>query len=72
MSRTARSRFDDRINTLKRRRSFLEKRIADYKGKDPSRDKAELYAIDWAIRVVEANEESALELLNETPRGTQS
>jgi hypothetical protein len=66
MSKTLRSKYEDRISTLKRRRDFLAKRIADYKGKDPSRDKAESYALTWAIRVIEANSDAAFELMNDS------
>lgn len=67
MSKTPRSRYEDRVKTLKRRSTYLKGRIADYKGADPSRDKAEMHALDWALRVIESNAEAAIKLINETP-----
>lgn len=43
--KTPERRYEDRLKTLKRRRDFLESRVADYHGKDMSRDKAEASAI---------------------------
>lgn len=63
MSKNAQKRYDGRIETLKRRRDFLDKRIADYQGVDASRDKAEASALHWAIGVIEANFSSAMDLL---------
>lgn len=57
--------YDRRMYQLKRRRDFLDKRIADYKGKDNSYDKSEASAINWAVSVIEANYDSAIEIIEE-------
>lgn len=44
----------DRLNTLRRRRDHLAQRVATYRADgNPSRDKAELSALSWAIRIIE-------------------
>lgn len=63
MAHTRQYKYHDRIKTLKRRRDFLNQRVVDYHGKDMSRDLAESSAIDWALAVIEANVESALDLV---------
>ena len=63
MTRAISSTYTNRLDTLKRRRNFLDKRINDYQGKDDSWDKAEASAINWAISVIEANYESAIEII---------
>lgn len=63
MSRSVYSTLEDRLKTLKRRRDFLDMRIRDYVGKDDSRDKAEASALHWAIGVIEANRDSAYDLI---------
>lgn len=52
-ARTTRGRFLARLEVLNRRADFLKQRIADYDGKDASRDKSEYAAIVWAIHVIE-------------------
>lgn len=47
-------RRNRRLAVLKRRRDFLADRITNYRGKNASRDKAELAALSWAIQVVQA------------------
>jgi len=64
-ARTPTTKYQDRIKTLKRRRDFLNSRLADYQGKDMSRDKAEASAIAWAIVVIETNFQSATDLIAE-------
>lgn len=56
-------RYARRVDALKRRRDFLESRIADYQGKDNSRDKAEASALHWALGIIEANYEQAVDLI---------
>lgn len=63
MSRSIGQVYDRRVATLKRRRDFLDKRVADYHGKDMSRDLAEASAIDWALAVIESNYESATNII---------
>jgi len=63
MGKTVERVYGGRIQTLKRRRDFLDHRIADYQGKDMSRDKAEASAIDWALAVIEAHYEYATDLI---------
>jgi len=63
MSRTKESIASRRVETLKRRRDFLDQRIAGYEGKDSSRDKAEASAIAWAIKVIEMDYPLAIELV---------
>lgn len=46
-------RQKDNVQVLERRRDHLAARIANYQGRNPSWDKAELRAISWAIRVVQ-------------------
>ena len=53
-------RFKERLKALNRRVDFLEERIANYKGKDDSRDRAEAAAIRWAINVIETYPEEAM------------
>jgi hypothetical protein len=65
MSRTPDRTYQRRIDTLKRRRDFLDSRVADYQGKDNSRDKAEASALHWALRVLEANTEQATDFIAE-------
>lgn len=43
----------ERIQQLRRRADFLEKRIEGYQGKNPSYDKHELSALRWAIEIIE-------------------
>lgn len=44
----------DRMAALRRRRDHLTERVANYRSDgDPSRDRAELSALNWAIRVIE-------------------
>lgn len=57
--------YEGRIKTLKRRRDFLDRRVADYQGKDMSRDLAEASALHWALGVVEGNYEYSVELIRE-------
>ena len=61
-NRSVGQKYERRVETLKRKRDHLEQRIQDFKG-NPSYDKAELTAIQWAIDIIEANPELALELL---------
>lgn len=72
MSRSTHSRVEDRIKTLKRRRDYLYRRIADYQGKDASRDKAEASALHWALAVIEANYQSAYDIANNEHRSTDN
>lgn len=65
MSKSISRIYEGRVATLKRRRDFLDKRVADYHGKDMSRDLAEASAIDWALAVIESNYESAINLILE-------
>lgn len=60
--------YEGRIATLKRRRDFLDKRVADYQGKDMSRDLAEASALHWALAVIEGNHQFATELIIEKQR----
>lgn len=53
--------YTDRLKTLIRRRDFLLTRIANYHGKDDSRDRAEAAALSWAIATIESDPESAVE-----------
>lgn len=69
MGKTVEQKAARRLETLKRRRDFLDKRINDYLGSNNSRDKAEASAINWAIGVIEANYNSAIDLIElETPQ----
>lgn len=44
----------DRLDALKRRRNHLAKTVAAYRADgNPSRAKAELSALNWAIRIIE-------------------
>jgi hypothetical protein len=61
-ARHARADFDlglswrqrDRLAALRRRRDHLATRVANYEpGGNPSRDKHELSALNWAIRIIE-------------------
>lgn len=63
--RTPEKRAERRIETLKRRRDFLDKRVADYKGKDMSRDLAEASALHWALNVIERNYKSAVDAIRD-------
>ena len=63
MSKSIYRVLEDRIKTLKRRRDFLDLRIRDYVGSNDSRDKAEASALHWAIGVIEANSDSAYDLI---------
>ena len=63
MSRTVSGKYHSRIDTLKRRRDFLDSRIANYKGKDASRDLAEASALTWALEVLEHNTEIAMDAI---------
>lgn len=63
MSNNIYRKYEDRLKTLKRRRDFLEGRIADYHGKDSSRDRAEASAINWAISVIEAHYQLAADII---------
>lgn len=65
MGRSKYSIFKDRLNTLKRRRNFLFRRIEHYEGRDSSRDRAEYAAISWAIDVIESDPDHALEQIKE-------
>ena len=42
----------DWLRQLERRASWLEKRVEEYQGKDPSYDKHEARAIRWAIEII--------------------
>ena len=46
------------IRTLERRLGFLRARLADYKGKDPSHDKAEAAALRLVIELVKREPEA--------------
>ena len=59
------SDLQDKIKRLKRRRDFLSSRLADYKGKNNSHDRAEESAINFAIIVIENNYQNALDILAE-------
>ena len=59
------SDLQDKLKTLKRRRDFLSTRILDYKGSNDSRDKAEHSALNFAIAVIEANYQSAIDIVTE-------
>lgn len=63
MSKSAEQRYDRRLETLKRRRDYLDKRINDYKGTNDSRDKAEASALHWAIGVVESHYDDAVDAI---------
>lgn len=63
MSRSVGQVYKRRVDTLKRRRDFLDKRIADYQGKDMSRDLAEASAIHWALAVIEGSYDYATECI---------
>lgn len=54
-------RDKERVSTLERRRDFLAKRVSNYRadGND-SRDRAELYALNWALRIVEEAERTGV------------
>jgi hypothetical protein len=65
MSRTPEKVYERRIETLKRRKDFLDKRVADYQGKDMSRDLAEASALHWALGVIEGNYEYSVQLIRE-------
>ena len=41
------------VEMLERRRDHLAARVANYQGRSPSWDKAELVAISWAVRVIQ-------------------
>lgn len=56
--------YERRIKTLKKRRDMLDQRIAQ-SDKDLSYDKAETSAINWALAVVEAHPEYAMDLIRE-------
>jgi hypothetical protein len=68
MSRSPEKTYESRVETLKRRRDFLDKRIADYHGKDMNRDKAEASAIHWALGVIELHYQDAVELIRESQK----
>lgn len=63
MSKPPTKIYERRVETLKRRRDFLDKRVSDYQGKDMSRDKAEASAIDWALAVIESHYDYAVEII---------
>lgn len=48
-----------RLAALDRRVAFLAARVANYTGSNDSRDRAELAALRWAIRVIQANPATA-------------
>ena len=50
-----------KVGALERRRRTLKARIAEYRQTgDPDRARAELAAIDWALRIVRAADEDGL------------
>lgn len=55
--------YERRVEVLKRRRDWLDKRVADYTGKDMSRDLAEASALHWALGVIEGNYDYAIDLI---------
>ena len=55
--------YQKRIDTLKRRRDFLDKRVMDYQGKDMSRDLAEASALHWALEIIEGNYQYAIDCI---------
>lgn len=60
MKSSARRRRD-RIETPERRQRFLASRIATYRADgNPSRDRAELAALGWAVQIIRAAEKSGL------------
>lgn len=65
MSRTPAKVYERRIQQLKRRRDFLAQRTSDYHGKDMSYDKAELSAIHWALGIIEAHYEYAVDVIRQ-------
>ncbi len=48
----------DRLKRLKRRRDFLQSRVADgdVNGRELSFDKGELSALEWAVEVIETTQ----------------
>lgn len=47
----------ERVKTLERRRNHLADRIKSYHGKDPNRDRAELHALNWVLRLAHKADE---------------
>lgn len=63
MTRSSSRKYTDRIGVLERRLSHLQSVLADWHGKDPSYTKAEIAAIKWALDVIDANQISAITLI---------
>lgn len=63
MSKSNEQYYKRRLDTLKRRRDFLDKRVINYAGKDMSRDKAEASALHWALEVIEGNYKYAVDCI---------
>lgn len=61
--RTAAQTYERRVSALKRRRDYLDKRIANYQGNNDSFDKSEAKAIDWALNVIENSYGLAVDLI---------
>lgn len=59
------NRYRAKLGMLHRRKAWLERRLQNYKGGNPSYDKSELAAISWAIRVIEACPDMAMELFED-------
>lgn len=70
MGKTIGKIYERRIDTLKRRRDFLDDRVADSYGKgiDASWDKAEVSAIDWALAIITAHSQYAINLIIDEKR----